>query len=488
MPSFERHQGFDVLLDVARDLTAALTPEERYSRLLCSVRRVVPCDAACLLRLDGDRLVPVAAQGLAPHALKRRYSRQAEPRLREILESCDPVMFPADSQLPDPFDGLLADAPGGGRVHACMGCALRDEAGVVGALTIDALDPRAFDRLDLQLVATMGALAAAAMRTTALVEALRHKRKVETGETSGLPCEKTVAMSGPDMIGRYKVVKCLGHGAMGSVYLALDPVIDRLVAVKITRTSIDDEALQGRFASEVKSVGRLRHPSIPVIFDVGEHDRRPFIAMEYVGGATIAEIITARQWQATGGGAELLASQFAERQTTLVEMLGWMQQLCSALACAHDAGIVHRDIKPANLMVDRQGLLKVLDFGIARLGGIRQTAPGILLGTLNYMSPEQLSGAPVDGRTDIFSAGAVFYELLCGRQAFAGTLQDGLLRRLARAKSPPLPVDIPPDIRRIVARALQRDPASRYQSCEEMRAAIAAVRVRGQVSNHETSP
>src|SRR5512135_164089 len=139
MPSIERHQGFDALLEVARDLTASLRPEERYSRLLCSVRRVVRCDAACLLRLDGDQLVPVAAQGLAPNALKRQYSRQAEPRLREILESCDPVVFPADSSLPDPFDGLLADVPAGGRVHACMGCALRDEAGVVGALTVDAL-------------------------------------------------------------------------------------------------------------------------------------------------------------------------------------------------------------------------------------------------------------------------------------------------------------------------------------------------------------
>jgi tRNA A-37 threonylcarbamoyl transferase component Bud32 len=471
MSLLERHQGFDVLLEVARDLTASLAPEERYGRLLCSVRRIVPCDAACLLRVDGPHLVAVASHGLLSDALTRRYHPDAEPRLRAVLQSQDPVMFPADSPLSDPFDGLVAGVPRPTRIHACIGCALRDQEGVVGALTMDAVDPHAFDRLDLRVVATLGALAAAAMRTTALVEALARQHYGGAAETDGLACGPRTATAGPETIGRYKVVKCLGHGGMGSVYLALDPVIDRLVAVKLTRASVDDEAVRRRFASEVRAVGRLCHPGIPVVFDVGEHDGRPFIAMEYVTGVTVAEIITGRQWEATSSRRPR-ARVSADRRKLLANALDWMLQLCSALACAHRAGIVHRDIKPANLMVDGQGVLKVLDFGIAQLTGARQTAPGIVLGTLNYMSPEQVRGRPADPRTDIFSAGAVFYEVLSCRQAFPGTLQDGLLHRLVRARPAALPPDVPENVRRIVMRALQPNAARRYQTCEEMGKAI----------------
>jgi anaerobic nitric oxide reductase transcription regulator len=164
---------FQELLSVAQDLTASLAAEDRYARLLATVRRVVPCDASCLLRLEGDELLPLAGHGLTPEALARRYRRDEEPRLDVILRSEVPVHFPDDSSLPDPFDGMLDDDKRGElHVHACLGCRLTCGDEVVGALTADALDSRAFDGLDLTLVAMLGALAGAALRTSALVDSL----------------------------------------------------------------------------------------------------------------------------------------------------------------------------------------------------------------------------------------------------------------------------------------------------------------------------
>jgi len=165
----------EVLLEVARDLTASLAGTDRDARLLEAVTRAIPCDAACLLRLQGDDLVPVAARGLVEEALVRRFPRRDHPRLDLILQSSEPVRFAADTQLADPFDGLLqADARALERVHACLGCRLTEGTKVVGALTADALDPHAFDRLDLRMLATLAALAGAAMRTTGLIETLER--------------------------------------------------------------------------------------------------------------------------------------------------------------------------------------------------------------------------------------------------------------------------------------------------------------------------
>jgi anaerobic nitric oxide reductase transcription regulator len=162
------------LLDIARDLTSSLAASDRYERLLHAVRRVVPADAACLLRLDGQQLVPLASHGLLPETRDRRFDRREHPRLDIILGSAEPVLFPADSPLADPFDGLVAGLPRTPEngIHACLGCALTDRGEVVGALTIDALAPHAFDDLDRRYVATLGALAGAALRTTALIETL----------------------------------------------------------------------------------------------------------------------------------------------------------------------------------------------------------------------------------------------------------------------------------------------------------------------------
>src|SRR5512139_3179514 len=143
------------LLDIARDLTASLAAQDRYGRLLQAIRRVIPYDAACLLRLEGDDLVPVAGHGLVRDALVRRYRRREHPRLDAILRSPDPVRFPPDSPLPDPFDGLLEEDPHAlEHIHACLGCALTEGGEVIGALTADALDPHAFDGLSPRLLAT----------------------------------------------------------------------------------------------------------------------------------------------------------------------------------------------------------------------------------------------------------------------------------------------------------------------------------------------
>jgi anaerobic nitric oxide reductase transcription regulator len=172
----QRDQPLQVLLEIARDLTASLAASDRYGRLLASVRRLLPCDAACLLRLDGNDLVPVAGYGLTAAALSRRYPRREHPRLDVILTSREPVRFPVDSALPDPFDGVIEAAPGPlHKVHACLGCALTEGGEVVGALTADALEPHQFDGLDERVLATLGALAGAALRTTSLIEALEQR-------------------------------------------------------------------------------------------------------------------------------------------------------------------------------------------------------------------------------------------------------------------------------------------------------------------------
>jgi anaerobic nitric oxide reductase transcription regulator len=188
------------LLQIARDLTASLGAEDRYARLLTTIRRVIPCDAACLLRLEGEALVPLAAHGLLPAALERRYDRREHPRLDVILRSSDPVRFPPDSQLADPFDGLLEEDPHAlEHIHACLGCALTEGGEVVGALTADALEPHAFDELDTRFLAALGALAGAAMRTTALIEAL-ERRAEQRGRVVRELQRHAIETSG-DMIG-----------------------------------------------------------------------------------------------------------------------------------------------------------------------------------------------------------------------------------------------------------------------------------------------
>jgi len=201
MPQLPGQEPLLALLEIARDLTASLAAHDRYQRLLDAVRRAIPADAACLLRLDGDDLVPVASHGLVAATRERRFDRREHPRLDIILRSADPVRFPADSPLGDPFDGLIAGQPRArAPVHACLGCALTSGGEVVGALTADALEPHAFDHLDDRFVATLGALAGAALRTTALIEAL-ESRAEHRGRVARELQQSAVESSGGQMIG-----------------------------------------------------------------------------------------------------------------------------------------------------------------------------------------------------------------------------------------------------------------------------------------------
>jgi anaerobic nitric oxide reductase transcription regulator len=191
----------DALLGIARDLTASLVAKDRYARLLAAVRRLIPCDAACLLRLEGEELVPMAGYGLTSEALSRRYRRRDHPRLDVILSAAEPVRFPTDSPLVDPFDGGLSAAPGPlHKVHACLGCALTEGGEVVGALTADSLEPGRFDGLDQRMLTTLGVLAGAAMRTTTLIETL-EKRADHRGRVAKELSRRAAQSSGGEILG-----------------------------------------------------------------------------------------------------------------------------------------------------------------------------------------------------------------------------------------------------------------------------------------------
>jgi hypothetical protein len=251
---------------------------------------------------------------------------------------------------------------------------------------------------------------------------------------------------------------------MGALYLARDPSLDRLVAIKLLKEDFqDDPELRERFIREARSVARLRHPNIVVVHDVGEDDGRPFMAMEYIAGETL---------------------NHALRRTPslpLVRRLALVEDLCAGLAHAHSAGIIHRDIKPANIMLDGEGVLKVLDFGIARLGNSGMTQEGMMMGTVNYMSPEQVAGRNVDHRTDIFAVGAVLYEVIALEQAFPGRIDTGVLQRLLHEGPVPLDKRVPGvdrELAGIVRKALDMDPARRYQDANVMRYDLSRVRRR----------
>ncbi len=266
----------------------------------------------------------------------------------------------------------------------------------------------------------------------------------------------------PLEIGRYQIRERLGQGGMGVLYLALDPVMDRLVALKVLR--VNDPSLHERFLREARLVARLQHPHIITIYDVGEYDGQPFIAMEYVAGDTIDTLIRRRS------------------HIPLARKLEWAMELCEALASAHRAGIVHRDVKPSNLIVHREsGRLKVLDFGIARTIESGVTQGGLLMGTPNYMAPEQVEGRTVDHRSDVFAVGAVLYELLVYRPAFTGDTPFAILHQIVHGRPEPL-TDVDPSLdsalARIVEQALAKDPNARYADLDVIRRDLADVRQR----------
>ena len=262
----------------------------------------------------------------------------------------------------------------------------------------------------------------------------------------------------PQRIGRYEVLDRLGEGGMGLLYLARDPVLDRTVAIKVL-TVFNDEIKQ-RFAGEARSAARLTHPNIITIYDVGEEQTQPFIAMEYIDGETLSEVIRRRA------------------PLRLIRRLELILQLCSGLGHAHKMGIIHRDIKPANLMLTADGVLKILDFGLARIVADAATSgltrAGAMLGTPHYMSPEQAMGLPADHRSDIFAVGLVMYELLTWQKAFSGDSPHVVMHRIAHESPRPIRQLFPmidPQLEGIVNTALDRDADKRFQSLSAFAAA-----------------
>ena len=260
-------------------------------------------------------------------------------------------------------------------------------------------------------------------------------------------------------LGRYEILSELGKGAMGIVYKAVDPLIDRTVAIKTINLNLSGDEIAGfveRFNREAKSAGRLNHPNIVTIYDVGRADDIAFIAMEHLEGQELKEIIASKQTLPPDRIVEITA------------------QIADALAFAHDHGVVHRDIKPANIMVLRNGIIKIMDFGIAMTSSGSQTQAGTILGSPKYMSPEQVAGKTVDGRSDIFSLGAVLYELLTGISAFGGGSSSNITTIMYRVMNeiPDLPTMVNPSIPAafdyIVSRALAKKQEDRYQSAREM--------------------
>jgi serine/threonine protein kinase len=257
------------------------------------------------------------------------------------------------------------------------------------------------------------------------------------------------------LLGRYEVVAELGRGAMGVVYKARDPKIDRFVAVKTISLLGQDEAAEreyrGRFFQEAQAAGRLLHPGIVTVFDVGEdpESRDPYIVMEYVVGQALDGLLS-------GQGGTL----------PLNSTLRLTQEVAEALDYAHAQGVVHRDIKPANILITTEGHAKITDFGIAKLNCADRTLPGRALGSPAYMSPEQLNGEPVDGRSDLFSLGVILYSMSTGYRPFQGSGVTTVCFKVANhvpLAPTALNPDLPPGVDAVVARAMAKDPAQRYQ-------------------------
>ena len=257
-------------------------------------------------------------------------------------------------------------------------------------------------------------------------------------------------------LGRYEIVGEIARGAMGVVYKAQDPLIDRLVAIKtvyIGQSNAESDTFERRFFREAKSAGRLNHPNVVTIHDVGKSEDLAYIAMEFLDGRSLREILDS--------GVVLPPQRIADIVAEIAE----------GLAFAHRNGVVHRDVKPANVMVLASGAVKITDFGIALLPTGTRTMTGNVFGSPRYTSPEQVMGRPVDGRSDIFSLGAVLFEMLTGRSPFGGADLNGILKQVLTDPTPP-PSSHNPKLPRafdhIVAKALAKDPAERYQDADEM--------------------
>ncbi len=279
----------------------------------------------------------------------------------------------------------------------------------------------------------------------------------EDDETEIAPSVTATQSSQPTTLGRYKVLKELGRGAMGVVYLGKDPTIQRFVAIKTMQLDTIDDAdtvqeVKARFFREAESTGRLSHPNIVTIFDAGEEDDLGYIAMELLQGTTL-----------TGWSRKPNLMPFDK-------VISILAIVAEAMDYAHQQGVVHRDIKPANIMLTNDEVVKIMDFGIAKMATSSKTQTNLVMGTPAYMSPEQIAGKKVDGRSDIFSLAVVMFELLTGRPPFTADNVSALLFAIAHTPHPSLTTirpDLPPTVKTVLDRALQKDPVQRYRRASE---------------------
>ena len=276
-------------------------------------------------------------------------------------------------------------------------------------------------------------------------------------------------------IGRYQIEETLGRGAMGVVYLARDPIIDRQVALKTMRVDLDAEhaeEFRERFVREAQAAGRLNHPGIVTVHDVGEDPESGlvYIAMEYVEGRDLKQMLTSGHRFRPSEAARIAAD------------------VATALDYAHSLGVVHRDIKPANIILTLDGTAKITDFGIARLETSNLTVDGQFIGTPNFMSPEQITGNPVDGRSDIFSLGVVLFNLLTEKRPFNGGTMHEVTLRIVQEPCPipsTLSDQLPPAFNPIVLKCLEKNPDRRFQTGSEVARVLAAL-ARSLVSREPT--
>ena len=269
-----------------------------------------------------------------------------------------------------------------------------------------------------------------------------------------------------ERIGKYEILGEIGRGTMGTVWKAMDPVLNRLVAIK-TMPAVpgrNDESKQ-RFRREAQTAALLAHPNIVAVHDFGEDQGLVFMALELLEGHDLRDVLAGE------GSAQPLAS--------LDEKLAVMEHIAAGLAFAHSKGVVHRDLKPANIHIQPNGQVKIVDFGLARLGGSDLTQSQVVLGTPNYMSPEQALGDKVDARSDVFSAGGVFYEMLTGKKPFDAETTPGVLYQVVHKE--PLPIskwmpELPPIVVEVVERCLTKDKNLRFQNGRQLHAALRVVR------------
>jgi len=262
-------------------------------------------------------------------------------------------------------------------------------------------------------------------------------------------------------VGFYEIVAPLGSGGMGVVYRAMDSRLNRSVAIKFISDEQADAAARLRFQREAQMASALNHPHILTVYDAGEFEGRQYLVAEFLDGGTLTD------W----------AKRTAPNYRQILELL---VGIADGLATAHEAGILHRDIKPDNILISKSGYAKLADFGLAKLHETSAsldedrtqtrmlTSPGVIVGTIPYVSPEQASGRAADARSDIFSFGVVVYELLAGRRPFTGVSNVDVLHSIVRSPTPPLPDDVPLPMRLLIEKALEKDPADRFQTMREM--------------------